>query len=44
VTYDGFLDLVLEEKFVHWTLLPVLCRAKLSKEAYISLKKRLFSE
>lgn len=44
VTFDEFLNLALEEKFIHWNLVPLLCRAKFNREEYLSLKEKIFGK
>jgi ADP-ribose pyrophosphatase len=32
VSFEAFLDIALEEKFIHWNLVPILCRAKIDEK------------
>jgi ADP-ribose pyrophosphatase len=41
ISYDAFLDLALDEKFHHWTLLPYMFHAKIDKREYLTLKQKL---
>lgn len=40
LSFDAFLDTCLDETFVHWVLIPPICRAKISPSEYVDLRQK----